>query len=86
MLIKVFNGSVLNKNLGTVEDYVKDRTLEALYGCTNPNIYEDYLEFCADNNFSPMPKTVFFKALSKNYNTFNIVRKIKGKSYRILVF
>lgn len=69
---------------GLVKDYVKDRTLDALIGCTIQNVYEDYLEYC-NGRFNPLSKIMFCKGLKENYNCRNIIRKIDGKSYRILV-
>lgn len=71
-------------SFGLVEDYVKDRTLEALLGCTVQNIYDDYLEYCT-GRFNPLSKIMFFKDLRENHNCKNIIRKIDGKSYRIMV-
>lgn len=89
MLNKVWNigchtDKVIYDSFGLVEDYVKDRTLEALLGCTEPNIYADYLEYCT-GRFNPLTKNMFFMGLMEAYNCKNIVRKIDGKSYRILV-
>ena len=69
----------------SAEKYVEARTLEALVGCTNPDIYDDYLEFCKEVNVLPMSRQGFFMFLKRKYNTHNIIRKIDGKSYRILV-
>lgn len=88
MLKKVwFNESDNGYSLSTssAEKYVEARTLEALVGCTNPNIYYDYLAFCREMGFPAMCRQGFFMFLKRKYNTHNIIRKIDGKSYRILV-
>lgn len=89
MLKKVWNigchtDKVIYDSFGLVEDYVKDRTLEVLLGCTEPNIYADYLEYCT-GRFIPLTKKMFFTGLMEAYNCKNIIRKIDGKSCRILV-
>lgn len=88
MLKKVwFNESGNGYSLSTnsAQKYVEARTLEALVGCTNPDIYDDYLEFCKEVNVPAMCREGFFMFLKRKYNTHKIIRKIDGKSYRILV-
>lgn len=65
--------------------YVREIKLENLCGCTNPNIYEDYLEFCKEKHLKTMRRETFFSYLRNTYHTRTIIRKIDGKTYRILV-
>ena len=88
MLKKVWfmkSGNGYSTSTSSAEKYVEARTLEALVCCTNPDIYDDYLEFCKEVNVLPMSRKGFFMFLKRNYNTHSIIRKIDGKSYRILV-
>lgn len=88
MLKKVWfkeSGNGYSLSTSSAEKYVEARTLEALVGCTNPNIYDDYLGFCKEVDVLPMSRQGFFMFLKRKYNTYNIIRKIDGKSYRILV-
>lgn len=71
--------------IGLVKDYVGDRTLESIVGCSYPNIYDDYLEFCKKNNFYPMTKHGLLKGIREEFKCYGIIRKIEGKSYRIMV-
>lgn len=88
MLKKVWfknSENIYSVETSSAKRYVEARTLEALVGCTNPNIYEDYLDYCRVMNFKPMYRCRFFRFLKSEYNCYNIIRKIDGKSYRILV-
>ena len=79
MLKKVWfkeSGNGYSTSTSSAEKYVKARTLEALVGCTNPDIYDDYLEFCKEVDVLPMSRIGFFMFLKRNYDTHNIIRKI----------
>lgn len=71
--------------IGLTKDYVEDRALESIIGCSYQNIYADYLEFCKKNNFYPMTKHGLLKGIREDFNCYAIIRKIDGKSHRILV-
>lgn len=71
--------------IGLTKDYVEDRTLESIIGCSYQNIYADYLEFCKKNNFYPLSKFNLLKDIRTEFNCHAIIRKIDGKSYRIMV-
>lgn len=88
MLKKVWfneSGNGYSTSTSSAEKYVEARTLDALMYCSNTDIYDDYLEFCKEVNVLPMSRKGFFMFLKRKYNTYNIIRKIDGKSYRILV-
>ena len=46
--------------------YVREIKLENLSGCTNPNIYEDYLEFCKEEAFKDNEEGDFLLLFEKH--------------------
>ncbi len=73
-------------NTRGIDYYVKWRTREALDGCINRSVYEDYIEFCEKNNIdNPCGYITLMKALTNRFG-FKIHSVRKGdKVYRVLM-
>lgn len=69
-----------------ISSYVQDRTIEAIVGCTSQNVYEDYLEFCSQNNFPVSITSNQFKArICRQHNLATFVTTVNGRSVRVIV-
>lgn len=93
-LIKIFgennfaNPTELSKK---IDEYVNDRKLENIIGCTSASVWDDFCEFCDDD--PPCEKQQFHKRLMLNYplssksiRTNGCVRKvIVGIDNKILI-
>lgn len=85
MLTKVIgeNGEIIGN---TLDNYVKDRTIDAIVGCTGKNVYEDYLEFCKENDLvNDLTHNQFRYRLCRYYKLNTSVYKINGRSTRVIV-
>ncbi len=86
MLVKVYDGDYYSNNVSSVSDWIDKVGIDSIIGCTNPSIYDDYINYCEDNNIKLKVSHVrLTKFLCENYNLGIIIRKVKGKSFRILV-
>lgn len=84
MLIKLSNET--GTTIDYIDEYVKNRTIEAIVGCSCQNVYEDYLEFLNNNNYViKISKMQFAKRLTFKYGLTSKVIKHNGKCIRILI-
>ena len=82
MLIKVVD---LNKD-STIAQYVENRTIDAIIGCTGINVYDDFIEFCNDNNIqTTLTNTSFRARLLRQHNLTTKIIKINNKSVRVII-
>lgn len=85
MLVKVLNSNRQPKD-DNIELYVQDRTIDAIIGCTGKNVYEDYIEFCNQNELPvSLNNDQFRSRLCRHYDLTTTVAKIDGHSIRVIV-
>lgn len=87
MLIKLCNENLNYSDcFDYIDEYVKNRTIEAIVGCSCLNVYEDYLEFLNEHNYkNKITQISFSKRLCFKYNLTSKVKKINGKVIRIMI-
>lgn len=86
MLIKLCNDITVLGVVDYIDEYVENRTIEAIVGCSCQNVYEDYLEFLNEKGYKEkISKMQFAKKLTFKYNLTSKVIKYNGKSIRMMV-
>lgn len=70
-----------------IKSYVDNRTLEAIVGCLATSVYDDFLEYCKENNIRTIVGSNTFKLnLYRLYNLTTTPRKYNNNSVRIIIF
>lgn len=86
MLIKLCNETGSINEVDYIDEYVADRTIEAMIGCSSQNVYEDYLEFLNEHDYKvKISKMQFSRRLTFKYDLTSKVIKYHDKSVRIIV-
>lgn len=86
MLIKLCNDTGAIIKVDYIDEYVVDRTIDAILGCSTQNVYEDYLEFLKERNYQvKISKMQFAKRLTFKYDLTSKVIKYNNKSVRIIL-
>lgn len=68
-----------------VNEYVEDRGLGNIYGCSTKNVYDDYTEFCKGKGYGVTSHTRLSRTLCRDYPVTIIVTKVNGKSVRVMM-
>lgn len=86
MLVKLCKETGATIKVDYIDEYVSDRTIEEIVGCSSQNVYEDYLEFLEEHNYQvKISKMQFAKRLTFKYDLTSKVIKYNDKSIRIIV-
>lgn len=86
MLIKLCKENGLINEVDYIDEYVADRTIEAMVSCSSQNVYEDYLEFLNERGYKvKISKMQFSKRLTFKYDLTSKVIKYNNKSIRVIV-
>ena len=86
MLIKLCNETRIFNTTDYIEEYVNNRTIEAIVGCSTQNVYEDYLEFLDEKGYKEkLTHIQFSKRLCFRYDLTSKVITYNGVSVRILI-
>lgn len=86
MLIKLCNETGILNTTDYIDEYVENRTIEAMIGCSTQNVYEDYLEFLDEKGYKEkLTHIQFSKRLCFRYDLTSKVITYNGVSVRILI-
>lgn len=87
MLIKatdIINDATEQNNM-IIDKYVNDRKLDNIIGCIGYQVFEDFIEFCKENNIETSLNNSFRCKLLQRYNLKTKVMKINKKVCRVII-
>lgn len=88
MLIKatdIINDTTEQDNM-IIDKYVNDRKLDNIIGCIGYQVFEDFIEFCKENNIETSLNNNSFRCkLLQRYNLKTKVMKINKKVCRVII-
>jgi len=87
MLIKICDKPTTLNTTDYINEYVENRTIEAMLGCSTQNVYEDYLEFLSEKGYKEkLTHIQFSKRLCFRYDLTSKVINCGNKNFvRILI-
>ena len=86
MLIKLCDKPTTLNTIDYIDEYINDRTIEAIIGCSSQNVYEDYLEFLEEHNYqNKLTHIQFSKRLCFKYNLTSKVIHYDKQKIRIII-
>ena len=86
MLIKLREDVNSFSKIDYIDEYVNNRTIDSIVGCSSQNVYEDYLEFLTEHNYQvKISKMQFARRLTFKYDLTSKVIKYDGKCIRVIV-
>lgn len=69
-----------------IDKYVNNRKLDNIIGCIGYQVFEDFIEFCKENNIeTSLNNNSFRYKLLKKYNLKTKVMKVNKKATRVII-
>lgn len=89
MLVKIYekhSEKIDPKEDEIIEEYVEDRGIDNIVGCSGKNVFEDFIEFCSDHKIKTKLKNIpFRKRLYSLFQLKSYVIKYDGACVRVII-